>query len=183
MSADPRETIRYAREFLGGLQRCAGSRLRQALSRAWAEPTSTAITLCPRSTERGTDLWNEDLVPYREMRKEFPFVMVAHVSYPKITGDRFLHRFRKSGLPDILRKRIGYRGLVISDDLDMGGVLNGASIEEAAVETLAGGLRYVSRLPERRPRVAGLRGCVQAGGKRHAVRQAGGGEGTTCDRL
>ena len=39
----------------------------------------------------------------------------------------------------MLREEIGYRGLVVSDDLDMGGVLNGASIEDAAVGTLEAG--------------------------------------------
>ena len=39
----------------------------------------------------------------------------------------------------VLREKIGYRGLVVSDDLDMGGVLNGSSIEDAAVGTLEAG--------------------------------------------
>ena len=29
-------------------------------------------------------VWDDDLVPYRELKNEVPFVMVAHVSYPKI---------------------------------------------------------------------------------------------------
>ena len=65
--------------------------------------------------------------------------MVAHVSYPKITGDSTPASLSKKWISDILRKKIGYRGLVVSDDLDMGGVLNSASIEEAAVETLRAG--------------------------------------------
>jgi beta-N-acetylhexosaminidase len=39
----------------------------------------------------------------------------------------------------ILRKEIGYEGLIITDDLDMGGVLAAASIEDAAVDTLRAG--------------------------------------------
>ena len=42
-------------------------------------------------------------------------------------------------MTDILRKKIGYRGLIVTDDLDMGGVLAAASIEDAAVETLRAG--------------------------------------------
>ena len=42
-------------------------------------------------------------------------------------------------MQDILRKKIGYRGLIISDDLEMGGVLAAGSIEEVAVETLRAG--------------------------------------------
>lgn len=40
---------------------------------------------------------------------------------------------------DVLRKKIGYEGLVISDDLEMGGVLAAASMEDAALETLRAG--------------------------------------------
>ena len=42
-------------------------------------------------------------------------------------------------MKDILCKKIGYDGLIITDDLDMGGVLAAASIEDAAVETLRAG--------------------------------------------
>jgi beta-N-acetylhexosaminidase len=42
-------------------------------------------------------------------------------------------------MSEVLRKKIGYRGLIITDDLDMGGVLAAASIEDAAVETLRAG--------------------------------------------
>ena len=42
-------------------------------------------------------------------------------------------------MSDILRKKIGYNGLIISDDLDMGGVLSAAPIEDAAVGTLRAG--------------------------------------------
>ena len=47
-----------------------------------AVPPSTAITLFRRSPRAWKRLWSEDLIPYREMRREFPLVMVAHVSYP-----------------------------------------------------------------------------------------------------
>ncbi len=42
-------------------------------------------------------------------------------------------------MSDILRNKIGYRRLIITDDLDMGGVLAAAPIEDAAVETLCAG--------------------------------------------
>jgi beta-N-acetylhexosaminidase len=39
----------------------------------------------------------------------------------------------------VLRKKICYRGLIISDDLEMGGVLSTGTIEDVAVETLRAG--------------------------------------------
>jgi beta-N-acetylhexosaminidase len=38
-----------------------------------------------------------------------------------------------------LRKRIGYRNLIVSDDLEMGGVLSAAPIGQAAVEFVRAG--------------------------------------------
>ena len=40
----------------------------------------------------------------------------------------------------MLRKRIGYRGIVFSDDLEMGGILNFLHIEEAAVAAIRAGM-------------------------------------------
>ncbi|MGH6741740.1 MAG: glycoside hydrolase family 3 N-terminal domain-containing protein, partial [Bradyrhizobium sp.] len=81
----------------------------------------------------------EDLLPYRKLHRELPFVMVAHAAYPQVTGDGGPASLSKKWISGVLRKKIGYRGLVITDDLDMGGVLAAAPIEDAAVETLLAG--------------------------------------------
>ena len=39
----------------------------------------------------------------------------------------------------VLRKQIGYRGLILSDDLEMGGILKFMPIEEAAVAAVRAG--------------------------------------------
>jgi beta-N-acetylhexosaminidase len=138
VSADPKETVRYACEFLAAL-RDAG-----ILGCGKHFPGLGGASLDSHQNLPSIDttwkhLWSEDLVPYRMMRREFPFVMVAHASYPKVTGDRTPASLSKKWITGILRNRIGYRGLVVSDDLDMGGVLSGASIEDAAVQTLRAG--------------------------------------------
>ena len=84
-------------------------------------------------------LWDEDLVPYRVLARQLPFVMVAHCAYPEVTGDAVPASISKKWIGDVLRKKIGYTGLVVSDDLEMGGVLKVASIEEAAVGTVQAG--------------------------------------------
>jgi beta-N-acetylhexosaminidase len=42
-------------------------------------------------------------------------------------------------ITEVLRRKLAYRGLVLSDDLDMCGVLAAAPIEEAGVATLRAG--------------------------------------------
>jgi beta-N-acetylhexosaminidase len=39
----------------------------------------------------------------------------------------------------VLRKKIGYRGLIASDDLEMGGVLSAAPVEQAALQHIRAG--------------------------------------------
>lgn len=137
-SVNPRETVRYARAFLRGLHESRILGCGKHFPGLGGASLDSHHAL-PSVDKSWKQLWNEDLVPYREMRKEFPFIMVAHISYPQVAGDSTPASLSKKWISDILRKRIGYLGLVVSDDLDMGGVLNSASIEDAAVETLRAG--------------------------------------------
>lgn len=80
-----------------------------------------------------------DMAPYRTLRSRLPFVMVNHAAYPKVDRSRQPASLSRFWITEILRKQIGYRGLVLSDDMEMGGVLNHASIEEASVQAIAAG--------------------------------------------
>ena len=138
VSADPAEVVRYAREFLAGLReaRVLGCGKHFPGLGGGALDSHHALPVIERTWKQ---VWEEDLVPYRELRKELPLVMVAHVSYPKIVKGGGPASLSRRWILEVLREEIGYRGLVVSDDLDMGGVLNGASIEDAAVGTLEAG--------------------------------------------
>ena len=135
VSGDPREVVRYAREFLNGLRdaRVLGSGKHFPGLGGANLDSHHALPSVVRTRKQ---VWEQDLLPYRELRRNFPFVMVAHVSYPRVTRDYSPASLSTKWISGILRDEIGYRGLVISDDLDMGGVLNSVSIEEAAVGTL-----------------------------------------------
>jgi beta-N-acetylhexosaminidase len=88
-------------------------------------------------------LWAEDLAPYRSLsislRRELPMIMISHAAYPKVTGDRTPASLSKKWVTDILRKKIRYNGLIVSDDMEMGAVLKFASIEQAVVEHIRAG--------------------------------------------
>ena len=138
VSADPARAIAYAREFLHGLSEhniLGCGKHFPGLGEANLDSHSEL----PSIAKPWKRLWDEDLLPYRELCRELPFAMVAHAAYPNVAGDHTPASLSKKWMSDILRKRIGYRGLIITDDLDMGGVLAAASIEESAVETLRAG--------------------------------------------
>lgn len=84
------------------------------------------------------ELWTQDLAPYRALAAKLPLVMVSHAAYPR-AKDRTPASISPFWISTVLKKRIGYRGLVISDDMEMGGILNETSIEDAAVKAIAAG--------------------------------------------
>ena len=134
-SADPKEATRFARQFLRGLH---DSRILGCGKHfpGLGEASLDSHEDLPSINKKWKRLWKEDLLPYRELRKKLPFVMVAHVAYSDVTRDNIPASLSNKWITEVLKKKIGYKGLVLSDDLDMGGVLAAASIEDAAVETL-----------------------------------------------
>ncbi len=137
-SDNPKGTVKYAREVLRGLKDAGVLGCGKHFPGLGEANLDTHKEL-PSIDKPWKKLWKEDLAPYRELRKEMPFVMVAHAAYPQVTRDSTPASISKKWIADILRKKIGYKGLVISDDLEMGGVQKAASIEDAAIQTLLAG--------------------------------------------
>ena len=136
MSADPKETVIYAREFLAGL-RAAGVLGNGKHFPGLGEGKLDSHHNLPVIQKPWNRLWAEDLAPYRALRRELPFIMVSHAAYPGGHGGQNSGFAVEEVDHGILRKKIGYRGLIASDDLEMGGVLAAAPIEQAAVEQFA----------------------------------------------
>jgi beta-N-acetylhexosaminidase len=138
VSANPEEVVIYARAFLRGL--CdAGVIGCGKHFPGLGEAELDTHHERPSVKKRFKKLWAEDLAPYRIMRRELPLVMVSHAAFPAVTKETTPASLSKEWIIDILRKKIGYRGLVCSDDLEMGGVLAAAAIEQAAIGHIRAG--------------------------------------------
>lgn len=138
VSADPAKVIAYAREFISGLQRhgiLACGKHFPGLGGGKLD-SHHATPSIDRTWEQ---IWEQDLEPYRALRTALPLVMVNHAAYPKIEKPSKPASLSRFWIDDVLRKKVHYRGLVISDDMEMGGVLNHSSAESAAVEAIAAG--------------------------------------------
>jgi beta-N-acetylhexosaminidase len=138
VSANPKEVVQYTREFLAGLRQAGVLGCGKHFP-GLGEGKLDSHHELPLIEKPLRKLWSEDLLPYRTLRQQLPFVMISHAAYPQVTGDRTPASLSKKWITEILRKRIGYRGLIVSDDLEMGGVLSAASIGEAAVEFIRAG--------------------------------------------
>ena len=138
VAADPKHAAVYAREFLAGL------RLQHVLGALKHFPGLGAAALdthkeLPAVKKSFHQLWKQDIAPYCLLRRQAPMVLVSHAAYPLVTRDRTPASLSHKWITKILRKKIGYRGLVISDDLEMGGVLKAATVDEAAVGFIRAG--------------------------------------------
>lgn len=138
VSEDPKEVIRYAREFLAGLSTAAVMGAGKHFP-GLGEGNLDSHHDLPVIDKNLKKLWNEDLVPYRTMKRELLMVLISHANYPAVTKDNLPASLSKKWITDVLRKRIGYKGLIVSDDLEMGGVLKAAPIDEAAVAFIRAG--------------------------------------------
>ena len=138
VSADAGATIAYAREVLAGLAACKILGCGKHFP-GLGEGNLDSHHDLPVIEKSLKKLWAEDLLPYRSLRRQLPMVMVSHAAYPKVTKTAMPASLSKVWITDILRRRIGYRNLVLSDDLEMGGVLSAAPVGEAAVQFIATG--------------------------------------------
>jgi beta-N-acetylhexosaminidase len=138
VSSNPRETVAYAREFLAGLREARVLGCGKHFP-GLGEGRLDSHHELPVIDKPFKKLLAEDLLPYRLLRASLPLLMISHAAYPEVTRDRTPASLSKIWITDILRKRIGYRNLVVSDDLEMGGVLSAAPVGEAAVEHIRAG--------------------------------------------
>jgi beta-N-acetylhexosaminidase len=137
-STDPKAVVLYAREFLTGLK-SAGVIGAGKHFPGLGEGNLDSHHDLPVIKKSFARLWQEDLAPYRLMKRELPAVLINHANYPAITPDPLPASLSKYWITEILRRKIGYRGLVVSDDLEMGGVLAAAAIDQAASQFVAAG--------------------------------------------
>ena len=94
----------------------------------------------PAIRRSSRELWTKDLAPYRELRSELPMIMVNHAAYPDTPGKHRPASTSPYWITTVLRKRVGYWGLIFSDDMEMGGILKLMPIEEAAVAAIRAGM-------------------------------------------
>jgi beta-N-acetylhexosaminidase len=86
-------------------------------------------------------LWSEDLLPYRELMKRLPMVMISHASYPAAVPEPA--SISGYWIREVLIKEMGYQGVIVSDDMEMGGILKYTGIAESAIAAIAAGTHIV----------------------------------------
>ena len=138
VAADPARVIEFARAFMAGIA------AQKVISCGKHFPglggaASDTHFVTPEISRTWQQVWDEDLAPYRELHKQMPIVMTNHAAYPDTPGKNMPASASRFWITTVLRQRIGYRGMILSDDLEMGGILKFLPVDEAAVEAVRAG--------------------------------------------
>src|SRR6202050_4971906 len=81
-----------------------------------------------------------ELVPFKSaIEANVDAIMTAHIAVPALAPPDLPATLSPAILTGLLRKQLGFKGLVITDALDMGGIAQGFSNADAAVRALEAG--------------------------------------------
>jgi len=161
------QVVAYAREFLAGMkaQGVVGC-IKHFPGLGGGNLDSHLET--PNIKRSWQQLWREDLEPYRALRSQAPMVMVNHAAYSSTSAPKRPASVSNFWIQTVLRRRIGYRGIVLSDDLEMGGVTKFMSIEEAGIAAVRAGSDLVEVCHHPEP-ILRVYGAILREGERSAA--------------
>ena len=90
------------------------------------------------------ELKQSELIPFENaIQNNAEFIMAAHISAPRVTGDDTPASLSKTMITDILRGQMGYDGIVVTDAMNMGAVTEQYTSAQAAVKALQAGADLV----------------------------------------
>ena len=90
----------------------------------------------PIDERRLNDLMSTDIKPYIELKDKLDAIMCAHILFSEV--DNKIPSFSNIWINDILRNKINYKGLILSDDLSMQGSGNQSLASKVRVSLDAG---------------------------------------------
>ena len=149
-SSDPVQTGLLAVAYFRGLQSAGVIATAKHYPGHGAADRDSHLVL-PRVAADRRLLWERELVPYRLLIREgLPAVMSGHLAFPAIDDAQIPTSLSPLFMRDLLRDRLGFQGLVVTDDLEMTGAVEYAgSPAQAVVAAVEAGndLALVSHTP------------------------------------
>jgi beta-glucosidase-like glycosyl hydrolase len=110
-------------------------------------------------------LRNVELYPFKKaVEAGVETIMTAHIRFPALDPTPGLPATLSAKvLTDLLRKEMGFKGIIVSDAMDMGGVTSIFSSEEAALRAVKAGIDMVLLPPKPKEVIQALVEAVKTG--------------------
>src|SRR3984893_619447 len=161
---DPERVAEYVREFIRGVEENGGLATAKHFPGHGDTASDSHMDLPVIHADRER-IEHLELIPFRAaISAGVSSVMTGHLSIPALEPDANTPATLSSRiLTDLLRKEMGFQGLVVTDSMEMGGITVRFAPGEAAVRAILAGAAAV--LMPRVPDAAfeGLRAAVKSG--------------------
>ena len=117
----------------------------------YSAATSDAHYQLPRIDRTREDLDQNELAVFRELVDDVDSIMICHGWYPCFESEKTPASLSTHIITDLLRNELGFDGLIMTDDLDMGAILTGYQLEDTIRLAVAAGndlAMICHRIPE-----------------------------------
>ncbi|HET8923216.1 MAG TPA: glycoside hydrolase family 3 N-terminal domain-containing protein [Candidatus Acidoferrum sp.] len=161
---DPEHVAQFVSEFVRGVQENGGLATAKHFPGHGDTAADSHIDLPVIRADR-VRLDALELVPFRAaIATQVDSIMTGHLNVPALEPDSNAPATLSHNiLSDLLRKQLGYQGLIVTDAMDMGGITVRFSPGEAAVRAVAAGADCLLMPPVPDAAFEALQGAVKSG--------------------
>jgi len=84
-------------------------------------------------------LFDSELQPFKAaIKDDIDMIMVSHILFPAVDANA-PSSMSKAMVTDILKQKLGYKGVIVTDDLAMGAVIKNYTREQALINAINAG--------------------------------------------
>jgi beta-N-acetylhexosaminidase len=141
---DPARVCKWAERYFGGLKDGGVTATGKHFAGRGDAASDAHWDLPVCRLDRRT-LVEQHLKPYMHLMKKdlLPSIMVTHCIYPCLGDDKLPASISRAVLTDFLRGEMGYQGVVVTDNMMMGGIILKYEMSDAIVMALQAGCDLV----------------------------------------
>lgn len=105
-----------------------------------------------------------ELLPFRAaISAGVDSIMTAHVALPNVTGNAIPATLSPKLTTDLLRRELGFQGIIVTDSLGMGAIVKGYGNADAAVRAITAGADVILLSPDPKAAIDAIEAAVKRG--------------------
>jgi beta-N-acetylhexosaminidase len=161
---DPRQVADFAGQFIRGIEENGALATAKHFPGHGDVTTDSHLSL-PVVPDDRKELENNELVPFRAaISAGVSSIMPGHLAVPALEPDATVPAsLSRNILTGLLRDELKFRGLIVTDAMDMGGVTSMYPPDEASIRAVEAGADIVLQPPVPDAALAGLENAVKSG--------------------